>query len=164
MASVLSPPKRGSHAKVTRRPNVFRQSDVYVVWNNEIRILGLFSFLCVLDVWLSPTTSDMYMGVNICVLLNTLKETKNCKYTPSIDDKHSCLIWEPPSLDRSRVIVLITSEITIILFFVPPKFCISIVFNLSWDDCYFQEKLKTILMQNFGGTKNSIMVFSEVGY
>ena len=33
----------------------------------------------------------------------------------------------------------------------PPKFCITIVFNLSWDSCNTQEKWKTKVMQNFGG-------------
>ena len=44
-------------------------------------------------------------------------------------------------------------------FFVPTKFCISIVFNFSWDLQLPQERLETILVQNFGGTKKSIMVF-----
>ena len=48
---------------------------------------------------------------------------------------------------------------TIILFVVPPKFCISIVFSFSWDLQSPQEKLETMLMKNFGGTKKSIMVF-----
>ena len=34
----------------------------------------------------------------------------------------------------------------------PPKFCISIVFGVSWGHCNSQEKLKTMLMQNFGVT------------
>ena len=51
-----------------------------------------------------------------------------------------------------------------ILFFVPPKFCISIVFNFSWDLQSPQEKLETMLMQNFGGTKKSIMVFLKKAY
>ena len=29
----------------------------------------------------------------------------------------------------------------------PPKFCITMVFDLSWDDCNTQEKLETIVMQ-----------------
>ena len=33
----------------------------------------------------------------------------------------------------------------------PPKFCVSIVFNFSWDGCNTQEKIKTKVMQNFGG-------------
>ena len=34
----------------------------------------------------------------------------------------------------------------------PPKFCISIVFSFSWELKWPQEKLKTMLMQNFGVT------------
>ena len=35
----------------------------------------------------------------------------------------------------------------------PPKFCITIIFNFSWDGCNLQEKWKTTwkVMQNFGG-------------
>ena len=33
----------------------------------------------------------------------------------------------------------------------PPKFCISFVFNFSWDGCNTQEKWKTKVKQNFGG-------------
>ena len=33
----------------------------------------------------------------------------------------------------------------------PPKFCITIVLDFSWEDCYTQDKLETIIMQNFGG-------------
>ena len=33
----------------------------------------------------------------------------------------------------------------------PPKFCITIVFYFSWDNCNTQEKLETMVMQNFGG-------------
>ena len=32
-----------------------------------------------------------------------------------------------------------------------------IVFDFSWGNCKFQEKLKTVLMQNFGGTTKSII-------
>ena len=35
---------------------------------------------------------------------------------------------------------------------VAPKFCISIVFSVSWELKWPQEKLKTMLMQNFGVT------------
>ena len=30
------------------------------------------------------------------------------------------------------------------------KFCRSIVLDFSWDDCYTQEKLETVVMQNSG--------------
>ena len=55
-------------------------------------------------------------------------------------------------------------ENTIILFVGPPKFCISIVFVFSWDHCKSQEKLETMLMQNLGEQRKSIMVFSRVVY
>ena len=35
----------------------------------------------------------------------------------------------------------------------PPKFCITIVFNFSWDDCNTREKLETMAMQSLGATK-----------
>ena len=36
----------------------------------------------------------------------------------------------------------------IIQFICLPEFCINIVLNFSWDNCIYQDKLKTILMQN----------------
>ena len=45
-----------------------------------------------------------------------------------------------------------------------PKFYLSIVFVFSRDHCKSQEKLETMLMQNFGGQSKSIMVFSEMAY
>ena len=42
------------------------------------------------------------------------------------------------------------------------KFCI--VFNFSCDLQSPQEKLKTIIIHNFGGTTNSIMVFLKKAY
>ena len=45
----------------------------------------------------------------------------------------------------------------------PPKtFCITTVFSFSWNDSKSQEKLKTMVMQNFEVDKKIIMVFSEV--
>ena len=48
---------------------------------------------------------------------------------------------------------------TVILFVDPSYFCIIIVLNFYWDLQSPQEKLKTMLMQNFGATAKSIMVF-----
>ena len=50
-----------------------------------------------------------------------------------------------------------TLEFTIIFFFVPPKFCLGIFLNFSWD-------LGQMLTQNFGGAKKSIMVNSKMAY
>ena len=40
--------------------------------------------------------------------------------------------------------------------FAPQTFCIRIVFNFSWGDYNTQEKLKTKVLQNFGGQTRSI--------
>ena len=64
-----------------------------------------------------------------------------------------------------KCIKFATLEITIVIFFAPPphppprktKLCITVVFSFSWDD-----QLKTMVMQNFGGDKKIIMVFSKV--
>ena len=46
----------------------------------------------------------------------------------------------------------------------PPKFCITFVFHFSWVLQPSQEKLKTMLMQNFGGQRRCIMGNVEVAY
>ena len=33
----------------------------------------------------------------------------------------------------------------------PQIFCITIVFDYSWNDCKIEEKLETMAIQNFGG-------------
>ena len=39
-----------------------------------------------------------------------------------------------------------------------PLYCITIVYDFSWDDCNTQEKLETMVMQNFfwGGGENKV--------
>ena len=45
-----------------------------------------------------------------------------------------------------------------------PKFCISIVFNFSWDGCDTQQKWKAKVMQNFEGQIRCIMGDVQVPY
>ena len=45
-----------------------------------------------------------------------------------------------------------------------PKFCISIVFNFSWDGCDTQEKRETKVIQNFGVQIRCIMGNVEGAY
>ena len=49
--------------------------------------------------------------------------------------------------------------------FVPPKFCIIIVFSFFLDDCKSQKTLKTMVIQKLGGggDKKIIMGFSKSG-
>ena len=46
----------------------------------------------------------------------------------------------------------------------PPKFCVTFVFHFSWVLQLSQEKLKTVLMQNFGGQIRCIMGDVQVSY
>ena len=46
----------------------------------------------------------------------------------------------------------------------PPKFCTTFVFHFSWVLQPSQEKLKTMLMQNFGGQIRCIMGEVQVAY
>ena len=46
---------------------------------------------------------------------------------------------------------------------IPPKFCISIVFILSWDLQLSQERLDTMPMQNVGGTNKECYGIFESG-
>ena len=45
-----------------------------------------------------------------------------------------------------------------------PKFCIAFVFHFSWVSQSSEEKLKTMLMQNFGGQIRLIMRDVQVAY
>ena len=75
-----------------------------------------------------------------------------------------CLkVWE-----KEKKVVVLCSCLTqnvksaaftfpIMQFVFPTKFCLRIVFSFSRDDHWSQEKLKTILMQNFVGKTNCIM-------
>ena len=51
---------------------------------------------------------------------------------------------------------------TIIHRFYPQKICIGIVLDFPWDIFMSQEKLQTIVMQNFGRLKRCIMGFGQV--
>ena len=62
-----------------------------------------------------------------------------------------------------RKLEFATIKNTIILFVWPSKFCIRIVFIFSWDHRKSQEeKLETMLMQNFAGTsKDCCSIFDS---
>ena len=49
------------------------------------------------------------------------------------------------------------------LFVCHPKFCINIVFSFSWGHFNSQEKLKTMLMQNFGVTNKELVCYGISG-
>ena len=88
---------------------------------------------------------------------------------------HLPALWKPPDFgiwflyraqnsksgfsQNNQVLLLTTPENTItyhdtVLLVTPPKFCISTVFQFLLGPFNSQEKLKTVLMQNFGGVTN----------
>ena len=44
----------------------------------------------------------------------------------------------------------------------PPKFCITVVFDISWDDSDTLEKLETMVMQNFRGQTRYIIIYVKM--
>ena len=72
--------------------------------------------------------------------------------------------FSPLSQSLEQATPYATCTFPIMHFISPPKFCISIVFNFSWDGCNTQEKWKTMLMQNFGRQKWCIMRDVKVAY
>ena len=44
----------------------------------------------------------------------------------------------------------------------PPKFCITIVFDISWDDSDTLEKLETMVMKNFRGQTRYIIIYVKM--
>ena len=61
-----------------------------------------------------------------------------------------------PYMNNCVTIALLAAiKNTIILFVFPPRFCKSIVSSFSWDHWKSQQKIKTMLMQNFGGQTKS---------
>ena len=71
--------------------------------------------------------------------------------------------WKSPH-KRIKIKPEATFKNTIIVFICPPKACINIVSILSWDLQWSQEKIKAMLMQNFGGQTKCIMVFLKLAY
>ena len=62
----------------------------------------------------------------------------------------------------SRLSVFAICTSPIILLFCPPKFCITFVFHFSWVLQPSQEKLKTMLLQNFGRQTRCILGYVQV--
>ena len=60
------------------------------------------------------------------------------------------------SSGTSKVFTIFTQTIMHLVY--PPKLCITIVFDFSWDDCNVLENLETMVMQNSEGETRCIMV------
>ena len=70
----------------------------------------------------------------------------------------------PTTNDARPTTQSITCTFPIMHLICPPKFCVSIVFNFSWDGCNTREKWKTKVMQSLGGQTRCIMGNVQVAY
>ena len=70
----------------------------------------------------------------------------------------------PTTHDARPTTQSITCTFPIMHLICPPKFCISIVFNFSWDGCNTREKWKTKVMQSLGEQIRCIMGNVQVAY
>ena len=92
---------------------------------------------------ISPSNHVLFYNINI---LLTRKSPFNSRFT-----------------EKEKALLRATFKNTIILLFVPPKFCISIAFIFSWDHSKSQEKMETMFIQNFGGTNKEYYLIFESG-
>ena len=80
-----------------------------------------------------------------------------CGYDPTMTQCHHLSLVT--SVSKNSILNL---HNTIIHCFNPPKICIGIVLDFPEDIFMSQEKLQTMIMQNFGGLKRYIMGFVQV--
>ena len=70
-----------------------------------------------------------------------------------------CLPIRSQPMKKRTTPIYATRTSPVMCLLCPPKFCISIIFNFSWDGCNIKEKWKTPwkVMQNLGGQIRCIM-------
>ena len=110
--------------------------------------------------------------ITLIGLLLSIKSTENhqrakgqVKGTPAHNENTKCLVFNTltvwlkyqfnDTFEQEISVMLLAIFIETILHLVyPPKFCMNIAFDLSWDDCNTQEKMETMVTYFFlGGGK-----------
>ena len=111
-----------------------------------------FSWLVMPRELFARSVRDLMHWSSLCWLLRTYERSTCTKssilFTDTKSDNEN---WTTP------IYATCTSPIMHLIW--PPKFCISIIFNFSWDGCNIQKKWKTAwtVLQNFGGQIRCIM-------
>ena len=82
-----------------------------------------------------------------------------CFWVPPIK---SWITWKPFNLWPPNLATFPKIHLRWIIDSKLIKFCITIVFDLPWDDCNTQEKLETKVMQNFGGWTLCILLYVKI--
>ena len=121
--------------------------------------------------------------ITLIGLLLSIKSTENhqraqgqVKGTPAHNENTKCLVFNTLTVwlkyqfnntfEQEISVMLLTIFIeTIIHLVYPPKFCMNIAFDLSWNDCNTQEKVETMVTYFFwgGGGKGVIKVHCGLG-
>ena len=78
------------------------------------------------------------------------------------EDPITCFVRQVVDFEETGVVTN-SNRPPIIVFVCPSQFCISTAFIFSWDHIKSQEKMETVFMQNFGGTKKEYYGIFESG-
>ena len=105
--------------------------------------------------------------ITLIGLLLNIKSTENHQRakgqvmgTPAHNENTKCLVFNTLTVclkyqfnntfEQEISVMLLTIFIETIMHLVyPPKFCMNIAFDLSWDDCNTREKMETIVLYFF---------------
>ena len=124
----------------------------------QIFLITWFRSLLFIDPKLRQNFSLLLKNVTFVCLLWGLLSLKREKWQKS--DKN-CKLVTLTSFSRYVIHSGKYHNIPQCSLFVSPKFCISIVFIFSWETKWPQEKLKTMLMQNFWMTNKEVKTPSK---
>ena len=112
-----------------------------------------FSWLVMPRDLFARSVRDLMHWSSLRSLLRTY-ERKTCS-------KSSIVFTDTKSgpMNKRTTPIYATCTSSIMHLICPPKFCISIIFNLSWDGCNIQKKWKTAwtVLQNLGGGKKGAL-------
>ena len=126
------------------------------VWNSANGLLSdVFGFLSSKNFATIPAWRNDFSLLVLPIDNKTNKQKEPFWSAP--DEKNQAWTGFKP-ITSGSVLLFATRTSPIMHLIWPPKFCISIVFNFSWDGCYIQEKWKTKVMQIFfgGGGANNV--------
>ena len=132
---------------------------------------SLSNFECFFVAWLSPIMIPCKLKPYGKSTYNALQTLSSTPCTCICIHEIYALKWLVPrtlqGYQVGLVVVIVTfcqsccnsprTDLLLCTLFAPITFCISIVFNFSWDDCNTKEKRKTKVMQNFGKQIRCIM-------
>ena len=114
-----------------------------IIWPNSFFciLLDFLKFLNIFPGWLCHETSSFARLLRNLMHWSSLRSLLRT-YERSTCRKSSIVFTDTQSrsMKKRTTPIYATSTSPITRLLCPPKFCISIIFNLSWDSCNIQEK------------------------